>query len=562
MNFIFIQFPIYLIITAFIIRTIRNAFYLSFLWQLKEYRLDRMLVHLKTTQGKKLIFGPITLSKWLLLIFIFMSFMSEYALIPNRIYIFDIGLLGLYAYILFAVIWILEAILNILEVFTKGWRMPVFTSKILITLGAIFVFEFNFLFFGNIVAGIFYGPFYDKALAPLVSLLMLIFSFPTFLYRKLIIFRARKKILLMRNLIVIGITGSYGKTSAKEFLATILSEKYKVAKTPESSNTDIGIAQYIVKELQQEHEILVVEMGAYKRGEIADICNFVYPKIGIITGINEQHIELFGSIENTMMAKFELISHLVKGGHAIINIDNKYTLEMIKWAKEKRPDLDLITYSRNKLNNGDLMLFASDVKVTAGKITFVINYMKKKVSCETRLTGIQNVDNILAAVAVAYQMGMTNSQIQMGIKKIKSPDKTMKVVGKIGNLILIDDSYNANPDGVLAAIDYMRLFSGKKILVLTPLIELGKEADRIHRKLGKIALKYCDLVLLTNLNYHDAFITAASKLERETKIVPVSNIIMAKEMIMREKTNQGIVVFEGKEAGKILDILIKTETVQ
>jgi len=544
---------------AFTIRTVRNAFYLSFLWQIKEYRTDRMLAHLSSSQGKKLLFGPVTLIKWGLLIIILGALLSGY--LHESETLLGFGLLGFYAYLLFALIWISEALINIWELVTKGWRIPVFTPKIVSILGIIFLFEFSFLltigFSGLIIDHILYGygPFYDKALAPLISILVVLGNIPSLLYKKLLVMKAGRKISGMKRLIVIGITGSYGKTSTKEFLATILSQKYIVAKTPGSINTDIGIAKYIVEDLKPQHEILIVEMGAYKQGEIAAICSFVNPSIGIITGINEQHLELFGSVRNTMLAKFELIRNLQKNGLAVFNIGNKYVKEMMNWARHERGDIKIINYQKYGIKKKAEIITASEIIVSLQSLSFELNYQNHKISCVTKLAGVQNIDNILAAVAVALKLDLTMEQVKKGIENLYSPTKTMISVGSLGNLKFIDDSFNANPDGAIAALEYVRLITGNKILVLTPLIELGQEADKIHYSLGRKAADICDLILLTNPNYSKPFIKGARRLAGKKK-VQIVNTQIGEKIIRQHTKNAGVVIFEGKESGKILEKLL------
>ena len=150
----------------------------------------------------------------------------------------------------------------------------------------------------------------------LIPLLILSFQIPSALWRKNLINKAKQKRLKFKNLLVIGITGSYGKTSTKEFLATILSEKYKVLKTKEHQNSEVGVSQCILNDLKPEHEIFVCEMAAYNRGGIKLLCDIVKPKIGILTGINEQHMATFGSQENIIKTKYELIESFAGKRHS------------------------------------------------------------------------------------------------------------------------------------------------------------------------------------------------------------------------------------------------------
>lgn len=522
----------YLTILAFFIRTSRNIFYNIFLWQLKEYRIDRLFAYLKTSQGKKFMLGPITLVKWIL----FLGILTGY---------------DIYFYYIFWLIWIIEAVLGIRELVLYRWRLPKFTIKVIFILFTVFFIisyfilkDFTDIIFEILIRGVYVDRFINLAILIIIGLL----SFPVFIYKKLIIWKAQKKISSFNNLKVIGITGSYGKTSTKDFLATILGEKFTVAKTPEFTNTDIGIAKFILKELQPAHEVFVVEMGAYKKGEIKVICNMVKPQIGVITGINEQHLELFGSIENTKRAKFELIESLTKGGNAIFNGNNNHCVEMAEWTKAlkiKATTFKTVTDVKN-------------INVFWDHIEFCLLDKNKSYQFKVDLLGIQSLENLLPAIYAARCLGLNLGEIQKGASKIISPPKTMQFIENKKGTTLIDDTFNANPDGVIAAIKYIRIFKGKKILVLTPLIELGHEAEKIHKFLGERIVQVCDLVLLTNLNYHNSFIEGAKKSSGEDKVRIVNALVGAK--LLRENMGKdGVVVFEGKEAGRILQALVKLD---
>mgnify|MGYP001558311664 FL=1 len=476
---------LYILLTVFTVRTLRNAFHQTFLWQLKEYRFDRIFAHLKTGQGKKLFLGPLTLLKWIPLVILSgLVFLSFFNPLPESDYWSKL-IAALYYF--FWSIWILEAILNIRELVTRGWKLPKFTLKIISILLLVFILQFGTLRL-NRQAPLILGPILDKFLPLSIFLFVILFNIPFQVLKKIIIIKAKRKISSFKSLKVIGITGSYGKTSTKEFLATILSEKFKVAKTSGFNNTDIGIAKCILRDLKPEYQIFVVEMGAYKKGEIKTICDMVKPDMGIITGINEQHLELFGSLENTMKAKFELVESLPKEGIVILNGNNSYCLEMAKWAKVK--ELKIFTFR----SDTDI----KNIKVFQDHLEFSLIDKNKRMMIY--LLGRQTIENVLAAIYASKSLGMTLDEIKKGISKIVPTSNTMQFSGKLGGMTLVDDAFNANPDGVVAAVEYMKIFKGKKILVLTPLIELGEEAEKIHERLGKEVTKVCDLVLLTNFN--------------------------------------------------------------
>jgi len=534
-----------LLIIVYAIRTIRNVFYLVFLWQLKEYRVDRMIAHLKTWQGKKMIFGWMPGIKWLLFILCII------------LYFYPSADFSFYFFMIFTfMVYYAEGIGNLLELQRRGWRKPKWTAKAISIVATGLIFALVIILVSRwMFAAFIIG---DKLLPLIVTAMVILLNIPISLYKKLIAWKATKKMAKLNNLTVIGITGSYGKTSTKEFLASIISSKFNILKTEESINTEIGVAKTVLAKLTSKHEVFIVEMGAYKRGEIAAICGIVHPKIGIITGINQQHIGLFGSIENTMDTKFELIKSLQADGFAIFNSANKYVQKMADRARKERSDLSIWNYKRvnNKNLIGKNLLFVYETEVETDKLSFKLSYHGQTLACQTKLLGAQHVDNILGAACASLILGFPFKKLTTAISKLDSPAKTMRLVSSGTKAILVDDTYNANPDGVLAALEYMRILKGVKILVLTPLIELGENADNIHRILGKKAAEICNLILLTNLNYVNSFTAGASAVAHGKEKIQIVNSTVGQKIISQCIKKDGVVVFEGRESGRILEKLL------
>jgi len=331
------------------------------------------------------------------------------------------------------------------KVLSSVWRLkyPKFTKKII-------VISFTSIFLAILM---FSKGFYFSAFL-LIIFIPLIFQIPTVIWRNRFLGKARKKREQFQNLLVIGITGSYGKTSTKEFLATILSEKFNVLRTKEHQNSEMGISQCILNELKPEHEVFVVEMGAYNRGGIKLLCDITKPKIGILTGINEQHLALFGSLENIIKTKYELMESLPEDGIAFFNEKNKYCLEL---------------YQKTKIK-------------------------KKLYGQEVKLAGLENIEG---AKLVARELGMSESEISRAVEKIENKFPGIKQKKGINGLNIIDATYSANPDGVVAHLDYLNIFPGKKVIVMPCLIELGSATIEVHKKIGQKIGEVCDLAIIT-----------------------------------------------------------------
>jgi len=349
---------------------------------------------------------------------------------------------------------------------------------------------------------------------------------------------------------VIGITGSYGKTSTKEILYTLLAEKYKTLKTEASKNSPIGIAEMILRSLRPDHEVLIVEMGAYKQGEIRTMCDMVKPEIGVITAINAQHQDLFGTIETTMKAKYELIEGLTGKKTGIFNIDNPYVFQMSKWAKRDGVHVQEFSIGKDEFA-GRTKYYAYGCKVIQDGVSFTYGTGSQKKTVTVPLIGIHQVANIVAASAAAMECGMTFAQVVDAIGNIKPFDKTMKPIRGIHGSLFIDDTFNNNPDAAKAAIDYLSTKKHRKILVFQPMIELGKYTDENHKDVGAEAGKICDEIILTNDNFYMPF--AEGVRSQNSHLVPrVLSPQRASDYLKKIIQPTDTILFKGKEAGLVL----------
>lgn len=294
---------------------------------------------------------------------------------------------------------------------------------------------------------------------------------------------------------VIGITGSYGKTSTKYILHQILSQKYNTLMTPDSYNTPMGICKVIRGDLLPEHEYFIVEMGAYKRGDIKELCELVFPEIGILTAVGPQHLERFKSIENTTKAKYELIQSLPTNGLAVINNDNSICEELA----EKTDTVPVIRYGVNQKDTNRLT--AENIRQSENGLSFTLqDNTSGTIEISTKLLGKHNVSNILAAVAVAQQCGMTLNEIGDALKALEPVPHRLQLMDSGTGITVIDDSFNANPEGARAALEVLRDFlsngTSQKVLVTPGLVELGEQEYDANKKFGSDAAKVCDLVIL------------------------------------------------------------------
>lgn len=304
-----------------------------------------------------------------------------------------------------------------------------------------------------------------------------------------------KKILKKRqDLKIIGITGSYGKTSSKFILQTILSEKYNTLATPNSFNTPLGNVITIRKDLKPEHQVFISEMGARAIGEIKEVCDIVNPTYGIITSIGKQHLETFKSIDNIIKTKYELVESLPDTGVAFFPADNEYTLELYKKEKRKKYLYGLENASLN------LDLYIKDISLSDRGCTFTLCTKNDSIECTTKLLGEHNALNILGCAAIAYELGLSLEEISRGIAKIEAiPHRLELMINPNGSTIL-DDSFNSNPNGTKVALKVLSKFNGSKIIVTPGMVELGNEEYELNKEFGKNIAKVADIAILVGKN--------------------------------------------------------------
>jgi UDP-N-acetylmuramoyl-tripeptide--D-alanyl-D-alanine ligase len=312
------------------------------------------------------------------------------------------------------------------------------------------------------------------------------------------LFSAKKRIKTFQPK-VIGITGSYGKTSTKYILHQILSEKFNTLMTPDSYNTPMGICKVIRGELTAEHEIFIVEMGAYKRGDIRELCNLASPQIGILTAVGPQHLERFKSIENIAKTKYELIESLPPDGLAVFNCDNEICAGLAdKREHDGNPVRRYATESFPVASSSERAeLTTTNIQHTDEGLTFTIHTSVGTTEIRTQLLGRHNVSNILAATAVATECGMTLEEIRVAIANVAPVPHRLQLTSSEGNVTIIDDSFNANPVGAKAALEVLtEIQGGKKVLVTPGMVELGEREYEENKRLGEHAADVCDLVIL------------------------------------------------------------------
>ena len=284
---------------------------------------------------------------------------------------------------------------------------------------------------------------------------------------------AQKKLRENPDLIRIGITGSYGKTSTKFILATILSEKYEVLATPSSFNTPMGITRIVREQLQPRHQVFLAEMGARHKGDIAELVDLVHPKYGLLTSVGPQHLETFGTIENVAATKFELIEGLPADGAAFFAGDGGICEAL--YAKTTI-DKTLAGLAEN------CAVRAEDVRVTTEGSTFSLVAPQGRIACKTPLLGRHNIQNAVLCAAAALKLGLTLEQVAAGLAKVEPVEHRLQLIRGAGGVTVIDDAFNANPAGAKAAMEVLAGFPGRRICVTPGMVAACSIAILIGKK--------------------------------------------------------------------------------
>lgn len=352
------------------------------------------------------------------------------------------------------------------------------------------------------------------------------------LIKKWYMHRAKKR-LSKKNIIKIGITGSYGKTSTKNILACILEKQYKVCVTPKNYNTEMGLTKTILENLD-DHDVFIAEMGARHVGDIATLADMVKPDYAIITTIGFQHIETFKTIENIEKTKFELAKSVDDYGLVVFNGDSPSTRRLYDKFKGEK----YLTCQH------DSFAYAENIKSSCKGSEFDLVIDGKRLSVATKLLGKFNINNIVTASALAHLLGISDDDIVSAIKAIAPTPHRLEII-KNQYCTIIDDSYNSNIIGSKEAMEVLSSFDGTKIVVTPGIVELGTEQSQANFKLGTYIADVADyFIIMNNINKNELFSGAISHNFKREKIFFAENRKKQKEILAKLTCKDCVVLFE------------------
>lgn len=331
----------------------------------------------------------------------------------------------------------------------------------------------------------------------------------------------------MPSLKVVGITGSYGKTSTKHYLTRILQEQFAVTMTPGSFNTTMGVIRTVREHLRPYDEVFVCEMGAKQLGDIKEICDLVHPTMGIVTAVGEQHLESFKTIENVQRTKFELVDSLPSDGLAVVNDDFPYA------ANRGVDNVECLRYAVSKTGADDYT--ATDIEYSPEGTSFSVAGpgLDEPLRLQTKLVGECNISNLMAAVIVALRLGVPAEKIRYAVGQIEQVEHRLNMKRTPGGVTIIDDAFNSNPSGSKMALDVLSRMKGGRRIVVTPgMIELGSIQEKANEEFGRHAAKCADIAIVVGNYNRDAILAGlAAGPIKEADIHAVDSFAQAQQLL-------------------------------
>lgn len=375
--------------------------------------------------------------------------------------------------------------------FLKWWQHNQFRNKLKNKVGLKYTPKIKLLISVSILVLVF-EILYLKPLTFLLSVLVIHLSFPFTLLgislviikpyetvrKKLTISHTRKTILSSRKLTTIGITGSYGKTTTKNYLLSILSKHQETVSTPESYNTTFGVAKCVALEICNKSRYFICEMDAYHQGEIKELCFQAPPKFALLISVGPQHLERLGSLDNATSANFELIDS-VDPKNALVNIDNPLIAEKLKGFRYK----SVKTFSLNSKSSADF--FLTDFKMNRHGTTLTIHSSIDQSNHQftAPVFGSSNLVNLTAAISMALLLKIPTEHITQGLKSVTPSPHRLQLI-RLGGATIIDDSYSSNVEGFENIIKDLSLQKGKKVIITPGVVELGPLTKDFHLNIG------------------------------------------------------------------------------
>ena len=303
------------------------------------------------------------------------------------------------------------------------------------------------------------------------------------------IIKCKIKLKRNKNIKIIALTGSSGKTSTKFILEEMLKQKYKVLSTPQSYNTTMGLTKTINNNNLSNIDYLILEFGADRKNDIKKLCRIAPPDYSFVTNIGNQHLKTFKTQTNITKTKCQIYTYLKKSGIAFFNIDDKNVYEFSK--KYSKPHFNISS-------NEECFLKISNIQTTNSGSTFILSDGTSTKKCKTMLLGEHNIQNIFASSCIAYKLHINLNLIQNAIANLQPTPHRLQLISSNPRLTVLDDTFNSNYEGFKQALNVLSKFDGNKAVVTPGIVELGKEQEKINYNIGVIIANVCTKVIIVN----------------------------------------------------------------
>lgn len=333
--------------------------------------------------------------------------------------------------------------------------------------------------------------------------------------KSILVSRAKKKLQTLKKLKIIAITGSWGKTSAKQVLRSTLGKKYTVESTPGNINTPIGIARYLLKNVNETTDIFLVEMGAYHKGNIRELCELTPPDMAIITAIGPAHLERFGSLEAIIRTKFEIVRHSKSEAKIFLSGENEH---IEQHYKEHLGDRKFSLFAAHDMQDAVTVkpgiLLLDDPHHPVREVAY------EGTTYSLPILGAYIAEYAALALLIGKELGLTEKEVFASLQQMQPVEHRLQpIYNAQSDILVIDDSYNGNPEGVRAACEILSVSSGRRKVYITPgLVELGEKAIEVHKELGAIIGKAADMLILIRNPNTEALAKGAQSVKAKIKI--------------------------------------------
>lgn len=457
--------------------------------QLKEYRRDRFKEYLNTPQWSSALVNIWSVVEFPLLLLSFYIFFDE----PFESIIYKV----LFYFLLFQNLFVFRKLISRKILKPKLTGRLVLTLLILLLWVSIWFFLIKFFNYSNVIYSYILSLY---LLSPLIIFIIILFTLPFISYKKnKLINNAIKKSNEFNEVIKIGITWSYWKSSIKEYLSSILEQEWNTLKTPENINTELWVSDLIIKKLDNSYKYFVAEMWAYRVGEIDLLWKIVNHKYGFLTAIWNQHLWLFWSLEKIKKWKSEIINSVIKNNWTLYINRNNQEIRNVKFKEWTK----IVKYWNYEWAD----TFFEILWVKEGKTKFNFEYNWTKSIFEVALIWEHNIVNISWVLAFCYDLWFKTSDLLKYLKNIKSPKNTL-TIKNVDKYTIIDDTYNLSEAWLLAWLEVLNSYEWNKVLVVDDILELWKDAEKIHYNLWKkiASEKLADNIIFVWVNYKTNFI--------------------------------------------------------